>query len=144
MKRILFLMLYFFIVLSSTAKAEVLDQNAALIQAVKDGNIADIEKALNAGADINAKDNLNDVTALMWATQDNNIEIIKFLIGKGADVNVKRSNDGVTALLLASQYGYTEEANLLIDKGADINARAIVNNIEWTALMLASKYCHGC
>ncbi len=63
----------------------------------RSGSAEDVQGAIQAGADVNAKDNCG-VTALMHAAQDNNNpEVIKSLINAGADVNAT-DNEGNKAL----------------------------------------------
>ena len=91
--------------------------------------------ALNAGANVNARNTRNQ-TALMYAADEGHTEIAKLLIEKGADVNA-RDNDGWTPLMYAADEGRTEMGKLLIEKGADVNARD--NNGE-TILIYAAEH----
>lgn len=75
---------------------------------------------LDAGADVNKKDNYGN-TALILATQEHCYkESIKELVRAGADVNL--ANDcGKTALHCALKRGAQDVARYLIKKGADYN-----------------------
>ena len=84
---------------------------------------------LAAGADVNAKDEL-DATPLMLAET---AEQTKLLINAGADVNAKDIY-GRTALMYAVDRGSIEQIKLLIDAGADVNAK---DKYDYTALMYA-------
>jgi hypothetical protein len=84
-----------------------------LIQAAEEGDLADVERQLEAGVDVNWQ-NDRGVTALMGVAYT---EIVELLINAGADVNVK-NNNAWTALGLACWFSYTEIAELLIDAGA--------------------------
>jgi ankyrin repeat protein len=99
---------------------DVFIKNNKLIDAAKNGSVADVEAALADGADINAKDVGNGITALIWASQNNHIDVVKLLLDNGADVNVKNSN-GVTSLIMAIQNSSTDIVKLLLDKGAEVN-----------------------
>ena len=60
----------------------------ALIDAAKNGYLADVQAHLDAGVDVNAKDN-GGQTPLHYATRYGHKEIAELLIANGADVNAK-------------------------------------------------------
>lgn len=95
------------------------------------------ELLINAGADVNAKDNRGE-TVLMKAVYDvSHKNIMKQLIEAGADVNAK-DNEGETVLMKFSGLGGDYKlVNLLINVEADVNAKA---NNGTTALKEAFKY----
>ncbi len=93
--------------------------NIALIEACKRSNLAEAEKALGEGANVNCKGNLG-FTPLHIASYPGNVELAKMLIMKGADVNGK-DNFGLTPLHMASQQGHLELVELLIENGANVN-----------------------
>ena len=91
-------------------------------QAVFDGNIAAVKQHLDAGAEVDAKDDKFVGTFLHWAAAGGQNEIVELLIAKGADVNAT-DGDGDTPLHLAGNSTATKEiAELLISKGAGVNA----------------------
>ena len=61
-----------------------------LFQAAYNGSVADVQVALDAGADVNAStpDPFRD-TPLHIAVEYGDLDIVKLLITKGADVNAK-------------------------------------------------------
>ena len=85
------------------------------------GIIEAIKRHLDAGTDVNAKDE-DGYTPLYAVAGGGHKEIAELLIAKGADVNPKRE-DGATPLLIAAVAGHKEVAELLIAKGADVNAK---------------------
>lgn len=105
------------------------------------GNVSEINRLLDRGADINDKD-IEGNTALMFASiysnNTNNLEAIKLLLDRGADINAE-NNNGSTALMLASEYSNDSSSidavKLLLDNGAIINHK---DNYGNTALMVAS------
>jgi ankyrin repeat protein len=79
------------------------------------GDIELSEECLQAGIDVNVKDNIYGETPLHWALLRNNIEIAKLLIDSGAKVNAK-NNEGFTSLYLAES---EEMEALLKQHGAE-------------------------
>ena len=69
-------------------------------KAVRDGNIEAVKQYLDAGTDVNAKDE-NGVTPLHQAAYHSNKETAELLLDKGADVNA-RDNGGETPLDFAT------------------------------------------
>jgi uncharacterized protein len=95
----------------------------------------DIVKALiNAGADVNAKDN-DGWTALHLAAKYGDLDVVKALINAGADLNVQ-DNFGRTALHWAARNGKLDIVKALINAGADLNTQT---SYDWTALYLAAR-----
>lgn len=99
----------------------------AFFNAVHAGNIAEIQRQLHAGADVNAVNHYG-LTALMLAVVTNHLEIVKLLLAAGANVNAV-DHDGMTALMFANN---PEQRQLLLAAGADVNA---VNHHARSALM---------
>ena len=95
--------------------------NYDVFSLARDGKLEELRKAINAGADVNAKDN-KGATALIQAAYEGNIEVAELLLKHGADVNA-RNNDGCTALMFAAFDGYPEIAEILITYGANKNLR---------------------
>jgi cytohesin len=98
--------------------------------AARDGDLAGVQELLDAGADVNAKDN-DGWTPLHIAASKNHREIVELLIAKGADVNAAGESSsvfiwqgGFTPLHYAAVNGHKEIVELLISKGADVNAKA--------------------
>ena len=91
-----------------------------LIEAARNGSIADCRQLLSKGADINATDNTGQ-TAVMIAAMTDQINLTKFLIERGADVN-RSSNSGLTALHYAALENHYEIAYLLLEGDAKVDA----------------------
>jgi len=84
-------------------------------EAVAEGNIEAVKQHLNAGTDVNAKDE-DSWTHLHFAASDGHKEVVELFIAKGADVNVKSKFDE-TPLDLAIINNETETADLLRKHG---------------------------
>ena len=81
-----------------------------------------VKQHLDAGEEVDAKDDKFVGTFLHWAAAGGQNEIVELLIAEGADVNAT-DGDGDTPLHLAGNTTTsTEIAELLISKGADVNA----------------------
>ncbi len=120
----------------STGMLEARDSRGAtpLMYAAAFGSIDAIKMLIEAGADVNAKNNFG-ATALLWCARDG--EKARLLIEHGADVNA-RSKQGRTPLMLASmREGGSDIVALLLSKGADVNA---ADTRGETALGLAAGY----
>lgn len=111
-------------------------------EAIKTNNIAEVKKAIENGADVNAE-LFNGVSILLRTIAVGSSEMAKLLIDKGADIQVK-SNFGTTALMAAAKSGKVEIARLLIERGVDVNAKENVDRGVHTALhYCALGYCQG-
>jgi ankyrin repeat protein len=109
--------------------------NVNFFDLCSNGTPEEVKAALQAGADVNAKDDDGD-TALMWcAENEHSLKTLSILIKAGADVNAK-DNDGWTPLMFAAKENTPEALNALIAAGADVNAQ---NNDGKTALALAKE-----
>ncbi|MCL1876305.1 MAG: ankyrin repeat domain-containing protein [Synergistaceae bacterium] len=98
------------------------------------GTYEQIEAAIKAGADVNAKNDVGS-TALIMAAVNNSAEVISALVEAGSDVHAKNS-DGSTALIMAAAFNSAEVVNALVKAGSDVNAK---DNDDWTALMVAAR-----
>jgi len=106
---------------SVTAAIPLFEATARLMNALQyDGSLQDIQRFVEQGADVNAKES-EGWHALQLAAKREDIEIVRYLLDKGAEINAE-NNGGVTALGSAAFRGYTDIVNLLLERGADVNA----------------------
>lgn len=116
--------------------------------AVKTGDIRGIERALEAGADLQAGD-AHGITPLMAAVRAGRADVAALLIERGAQVRA-RDKRGFTALHYASQNGMDGTVRLLLDRGAAVDARAgtggytplhlaIIASRDGTAMLLVDR-----
>jgi hypothetical protein len=100
-----------------------------------------VELLLEAGANVNARDN-ETWTPLMLAAHNNpNPEIVRILIEAGAELEPEGAFVGATPLSLAA--GYTENYTVveeLLAAGADPNAQS---DAGWSSLMIVARYPSG-
>jgi len=110
------------------------EKDERLIDASRNGRLEEVKMLIEAGADINTKNEWED-TSLMFASYHGYIDLVKLLIEAGADINAK-NNYGSTALIYASAHNHKEIVKLLLEAGADIDNKNKYGN---TSLILASK-----
>ena len=108
------------------------DVNQLLICFAKKGCNREVAGCLDAGANVNAK-NEKKRTALMMAAKYGHKSMVRLLLGKGAEVDAI-DEAGMTALMLAAQCGHSHIVQMLYVAGANINT---VSNTGWSALMFA-------
>jgi hypothetical protein len=87
----------------------------------REGTLAQVDAAIKAGADVNARDGY--WTPLFYAAESNpNPEVIAILVKAGADMNAK-DECGRTPLLFATRNPNPEVFAALVKAGADVNAQ---------------------
>ena len=74
---------------------------AQLKQAVREGDVDTVRRALNANCDVDQADGINGMTLLMWAAMEGQVEVAA-LLSRTADVNAKQRN-GSTSLMVAAE-----------------------------------------
>jgi hypothetical protein len=92
------------------------------------GNLNAIKDHINAGSDLNEKDEYGS-TPLIIAATFGKTDVAMALIDAGADLNLQ-SNEGSTPLHTAAFFCRTDIVKALLDKGAD---KTIKNNYGSTA-----------
>ena len=108
--------------------------NDSFSRVVRDGSPMEVRTAIDAGADVNARD--KGMTPLMWAARNNeNPAVIQQLVDAGADVNA-RHDDSWTPLMRAAFWNENPAViQVFLDAGANVNAR---DSNDATPLMLAA------
>ena len=107
---------------SAPDAAKVDAPDISILEAVKGGNVEIVKQHLDAGTDIEEKDDIWGQRPLHQAIDDGHAEIAKLLIESGANVNAT-NNFNATALHGAASSGNKIVAELLIANGADVNAK---------------------
>ncbi len=124
---------------AATATAETVavaaadNEDEALIESIKSGDLPLVLKLLEEGANPDATDDAGS-TALCWAVRVNRIDLAKALLARNAKVD-KEESDGGTALHDAAAVGNLEIVKLLLDHKADVNHK---DRGGHTALMIAA------
>ena len=114
-----------------TKKQHKLDEK--LYEASKKGDLKQVKKLLEQGANPNSHFGVYYETPLMAATKTNDgqsVEVMKALINAGAEVNA-RNRSHSTALYCGStdKDQDSEKTKLLLTAGADVNARNMYGNV---------------
>jgi ankyrin repeat protein len=114
---------------SAKTKSAVEKPKMDLLTAIVSGQLEIVKQHIEAGTDINKKDQMSGSTPLITAATFGETAIAKTLIDANADLDIK-NNEGSTALHAAAFFGRIEIVQMLIDAGAD---KSIKNNHTATA-----------
>lgn len=93
---------------------------------------------LQAGADVNAKDNQQDSPYLV-AGAEGRTQLLRWYLEHNAKLE-DTNRYGGTAIIPAAEKGHLDNVRVLIDAGINLNH---VNNLGWTALMEAIVLSNG-
>ena len=96
---------------------------SSLHELVAKGDFTGARKAIEQGADLEAKDPGTGASVLHYAVMRGNPEILQLLLSKGVDVN-SRTKNGTTPLHTAVLYNRYEVAETLLNKGAEVDAKS--------------------
>ena len=88
--------------------------SGSLIEAAKTGDLAEAERLLRTGADVNAGDPEQGWTALNYAAGKGDVKMVRLLLDHGADLS-KVGTDERTPYMIALAAGRVDAARLLRD-----------------------------
>ena len=108
--------------------------DSRLIDAVKSGNAAAVQKLLRAGTSVNEPE-ADGMTALHWAVRQDEEPLVRMLLGAGANATAV-TRYGVTPLALAAVNGNPRTTQMLLGAGANPNAATPEGE---TVLMAAAR-----
>lgn len=91
----------------------------ALYEAAASGEVADVDRLLEAGADVNCAID-GDGSPLIGAAREGRLEVVRLLLERGADPNMAVRGDG-NPLIMAAREGHAEVVALLLDRGARVD-----------------------
>jgi len=106
-----------------------------LFQAARYGDIANVRKYLDLGANIEVKD-FRGLTSLQIACVYGHLDVVRLLLDRGANIEAAGGNTGQTSLIMASEGGNLDIVKELLDRGANIEAAE--NRHGWNSLQMAS------
>jgi hypothetical protein len=121
MKQVMILVMVLFVAGCMTLS----EKNTTLLSAVESGDLATVQRMLDAGADVNMNDFRG--TPLQAAISHDRAEIANLLISRGADFNVS-DRYGDMPLHLAIKENMRSTVQALLDKGADANAEGALGD----------------
>jgi ankyrin repeat protein len=116
----------------NAAQTESSSLNSEYMAVLRTGDARKIEKTLDDGAAINARDAAGN-TPLIYAAAYGDFRCVRLLLDRGAEVNTANAA-GATALMRAAD-DY-DKIRALVAHGADVNTRSRLGN---TALLLAAR-----
>jgi len=90
-------------------------------------------RLIEAGADVNAKDNIHD-TPFLYAGSEGRNDILRLILASGRAKLDDSNRYGGTALIPAAHHGHPETVRMLIVAGVNVDH---VNKLGWTALIEA-------
>ncbi|XP_045480576.1 palmitoyltransferase Hip14 isoform X2 [Harmonia axyridis] len=93
-----------------------------IVKATQYGAFGRVRELIEAGYDVNKRDNEN-VTLLHWAAINNRKEIMIYFVKKGAEVDAVGGELNATPLHWATRQGHLEAVVLLMNAGADPTLR---------------------
>ena len=113
------------------------ETDLALISASSRGAVREVERLLEQGADVHARDDTGGTTPLIAAAYRNHIETAKILIEAGADVNAKDETQQSAYLISTSEVGDDPRLlELTLANGADVQS---LDSYNGTGLIRASE-----
>jgi len=117
-----------------------IDTGDILVWAAESGDVVRIREIIEAGADVDARNQYSGATALIiaaaWCTSEKaSREVAALLLDHGAQVNA-RTDDQQTALICASGEGRANLVDFLLERGADIES---IDEKGYTALLMAAE-----
>ncbi|WP_425860086.1 ankyrin repeat domain-containing protein [Arthrobacter sp. TWP1-1] len=108
------------------------DGRTALVAATKSNAVAAARTLMEAGANVNAQDDLQD-SAFLYAGAEALDEILLMTLAHGADVK-STNRYGGTALIPACEHGHVSTVKILLAAEVPVDH---VNNLGWTGLLEA-------
>jgi ankyrin repeat protein len=114
------------------------DGSTPLQWAIYEGDTAEVERLIGAGADVTQANDYG-ASPMSLAAEVADTAVLRLLLDAGVDADAANL-EGMTALLAVARTGNVEAAQLLIDHGATIDAREDWG--EQTSLMWASARRH--
>jgi ankyrin repeat protein len=104
--------------------------NSRLVQAVSQRDIHSVRQLLDAGADIESRDQ-NGETSLISAADSLDLELLELLLEKGADISA-RDNEHETALVHAARTENPGAVEVLLAKTADYKEKneALIESVR--------------
>ena len=104
---------------SNAARTDSTPIDRELVEAADDGSLAEINRLLAAGANVNCMVE-GDGTPLIVAARNGHLSAVTLLLDRGADPNLQVRGDG-NPIIMAAREGHAEVVELLLSRGANVN-----------------------
>jgi ankyrin repeat protein len=88
-------------------------------QALARGDLAEIDRLLAEGAEVDARDRYGQ-TGLLIAARLGHLDVVRRLVGHGADLN-RTAKFRLSPLMFAAMNGHADIVRLLVEAGADVS-----------------------
>ena len=98
-------------------------EEAPLLEAVRNGDLSTVRSLLARGADPNARESLSGYTALHFAAVGGHLDVVRLLVESGARVDDRQNTVLVSALAGAVVAGRADVVAYLLARGADPTER---------------------
>ncbi len=108
-----------------------------LMMACLSGSLETVRLLIDAGSELEAKDDINGYTALHAAVRNGHVPVAQALLAAKADPN-STDNMGGTALHIAARYDVSEAVDILAGSGCSLDMQRFSDH--FTALHLACKH----
>ncbi|WP_337237604.1 ankyrin repeat domain-containing protein [Proteus faecis] len=105
---------------------------AYLVTLAQEGNLSELKRQIEQGADVNARDAIQD-SPYLYSGARGLQEILELTLSHGSSLKSVNRYGG-TALIPASERGHVKTVKTLIDAGVDVDH---INRLGWTALIEA-------
>jgi len=128
-RRLLVINMLLALLASSAAAAQSTPANETLWAAARAGDAAAVARALDAGADVNARSRY-DVTALVYAADSGHLAAVQLLLDRGADPNVIDTFYKGRAIDAALTNGHLDIAALLLEHRSAGASDALLEGIR--------------
>jgi outer membrane protein assembly factor BamB len=114
-----------------------------LLSAAREGDLAVVERLLDAGADIDSADRYGS-TALAAAAVNGHLDVVRLLLDRGADPDIKETFYGASPLTMALFFSQEREvALLLLRHGAEDRDQALTFALQGEDLEMAEAAIEG-
>ena len=96
--------------------------NSELLKAAQSGETQNVSSVLQAGADVDTKDEASGDSALHLSAARGHDDVVETLLDQGLDVDTRGAEER-TALMAAAMFSRGSTVKLLLDRGARLDLR---------------------
>jgi ankyrin repeat protein len=100
-----------------------------LLDATSNGNLVEVTRLIEHGADINFRDILNGGTCLHIAAGAGNLELVSLMLKSGANPNIYTQNTFTSPLGVAALKGNVDLVTLLLEYQARLSDQELITEL---------------